>query len=137
MDDLVRRIGDDLMEAVIDMRRRRPPMGFGKNVANILIAMLGDEGDDRGRASRQRRSRAADEAFSTVSVVGIDLIDMAMGVHAAGHDQQAVRIEDVRRFQPMTQRGDLATGNADIRLKHIRFGDDRAATDNPFELHVS
>ena len=61
---------------------------------------------------------------------------MAMRVDPAGHHQPPCRIDDARALQPGPDRGDALADYADIGLRHLGGGDDRATFDDEVEFHA-
>ena len=55
---------------------------------------------------------------------------MAVRIDAAGHDQQAGRVDRTLTAKVQADGGDAFAGDAHIGLEHVRRGDDGAAGDH-------
>ena len=133
---LLRRVGDDQVEGVVDDR-----FGAGGFViflddpAQRLAAMLrGKRNHCRGAAKRGRNGRA-------VEIVGAHdpgrgaLLDMAMAVDRAGQDETARRVDLViSRREVASQCGDHSVLDGDIALRRIGSGRHRAVADDEIKV---
>ena len=91
----VRRIGDDLVEAVVHHRLLRPPMVLGQRVADAMTLELRGKGDDGGGAAGQARGAAGDETLLVRTAVRAQLLDVAVRIDAARHHVQPAGVQCV------------------------------------------
>ena len=98
---LVRRVGDDLVERVVDHGLAGAAAIFVERGPDRVALELGREADDRGRAAGEGRAAAGFPGFLVGAAAFLQLLDMAMAVDAAGQDEQAAGVEGAGALQPL------------------------------------
>ena len=135
-ENLRRRIGDDEVERIVDDGHARGAAVVVLNRGAQALALLlrGERHHRRGAAAR-RRARAGEEVIGHDGVVARRLVEMAVGVDAAGQHEQAARVDlALARRQTLGERGDPAVAHADVGVEHVDGGGDLAAAHDKVEF---
>ena len=126
-DDVIGGIGDDLVEAVVHHRRRRAPPVLRERRAEALSLELGRERDDRGRAAGEGGPAAGDERLLVGASALLQLLDVAVGVDAPGHHEQAAGVERAGAAQVHADGRDPPGADADVGAQLVGGGHHGAA----------
>jgi hypothetical protein len=92
-DDLIRGVGDDLMEAVIHHGCAGAALIFGQCVGDPVPLELGGKTDRGGCPAGKTCGATGQETLFVDRTIRFQLFDMAVCVNAARHDQQTVGVD--------------------------------------------
>ena len=129
---LLRGIGDDQVKGIVDDRLGLGGgVVFGDDFAQGLAAMLRRKRDDSRRAAERRRHRRAVEIVGAHDPGRGFLLDMAMAVDRAGQNELAAGVDVARAGrEPLAECHDRAAAHADVALRRVGGGRDRAVADH-------
>jgi hypothetical protein len=137
--DLLGRIGDDQMERHVDVAApfRLGVIGFECLAQGLAFELQAKRQHGRVPAQR-RRARAALEIVRHDDVRAGRLREMNVAVDAAGEDELARCIDDLRRLsEVVAKRGDAAVANADVAGEGVGGGHHGSAANDDVEpTHV-
>ena len=133
------RVGDDEMERDVDVAMA---VGLGvimlHHLAQAFALLLHGERQHHGVAAERGGAGAGGEVVGHDDAGAGRLGDVDVAVDAAGQHQQAARIDDVGRIAEIfAERRDPPAADADVALKRVGRGCDRAAADDGVERHVT
>ena len=111
------------MEAVVHDRLCSPPPVLGQRRADLLALELRRESDDRGGPADERRAAAGDERLLVGAAAGLQLLDMAVRIHAAGQHKEPVRLDRLPPRKPLPDRSDPPARDRDIAAEPLGGGD--------------
>jgi hypothetical protein len=133
---LLRGIADDQVEAVVDDSLGACALVIiGDGSGDRRAAVLGGERNDRRRAAIRRGHGAAIEVVRRHDPHAGELLDVAVAVDAAGQHVPAPGVDIARAGgQPLGDRDDLLSGDADVGTHRLGGGRHRAVTDGEVEL---
>ena len=112
--DLIGCIRNDLMEGIIHHRLFRPAAILGQRLQDAVTFELGGKRNDACGSAGQRRRAAGNEVFFVGAAGRLQLLDMAMRIHAAGQHQQPLRIDRAFAAQVYADSGDAPGHDANI-----------------------
>ena len=136
--DLLGRVGDDQVVAVVDHRVRRGAAVIEvQRLRHPHAAVLGGEGDEGGVAPEGRRDRARVIVVRGHDPRGAFLGDVAVGLDAAGQHQFSGRVDDVGGGQILPHRHDAPVAHAHVGVEHVGGGGDRPPLDDEIQGHAA
>ena len=127
----IRRIGDDLVEGVVHHRACRGAAAvLRQGLQDAAPLELRAERDDGGGATGECGGAAGDERLLVRAAALLQLLDVAMAVHATGQDEQSASVQRGAAIQALSYGGDPSATNANVGAEYVAGSHDSAALDD-------